>query len=238
MAAGLAATPLHAQVRDTARAAARTGTGRATAQARAAQDTTARDTVAPVKPLPLSGTIVLSASLGRLSFGAFQTQGVELSALDSLGNALETQSFERTLGAGGAYSAAMGVTYWATERWGARIEAGWSRPRLAASLSRAGQAYRFQHGGTGEPAAAFPLLSAAAEALFRLPIRHPVYTPYVLAGAGLRRYGAVSDTTALPAGGRTAFTRPRIVFMTLFGLGALVRLHGDHWLLQVEFQHR
>jgi hypothetical protein len=222
--------PVQAQARDSARAA----TGQ-----QAAQDTAAADTVPPPRPLHLAGTLILSGSLGRLSFGAFQAQSVDMSPLDSLGNPLDTQSFERTLGGGSATSAFVGLTYWASERWGGRVEAAWAKPQVQPSLDRAGEAYRFQHGGTAEKAAAsFSLLSVTAVGLFRLPFQHPVYTPYALVGAGLRRYGAVSDTAALPAGARAAFANRRTVFVGLFGAGALVRLRGDRWLLQVEFQHR
>jgi hypothetical protein len=221
------ANPLCAQVRDTA------------AAPRAGQDTATADTVPPPKPLHLAGMLTVSGSLGRLSFGAFQTQSVDMSTLDSLGTPVEPQSFQRTLGAGSATSAFVGLTYWPSERWGARLEAAWAKPQVRASVSRAGQEYLFQHGGTLEEASgAFSLVSLTAVGLFRLPVQHPVYTPYALLGAGVRHYGAVSDTALLPAGARAAFAEGRTVFLGLFGVGAFVRLHGDRWLLQIEFQHR
>ncbi len=230
-----AAVPLHAQVRDTTAAA----TPQAARPDTATQDTAAADTTPPPKPLHLAGTFELSGSLGRLSFGTFQSQSVDMTPLDSLGAPLGTQSFERSLGAGSATSVFFGLTYWASERWGARLEAAWAKPVVRASLDRTAQAFRYEHGGSPESASgSFSVVSLMAAGLFRLPVEHPVYTPYALVGAGVRRYGAVSDTAALPAGGRTAFLRDRTVFMGLFGVGALVRLHGDRWLLQVEFQHR
>lgn len=224
------AQPLHAQVRDTAKAD--------TLQ-QARRDTAAADTTPPPEPLHLAGTFQLAGSLGRLSFGTFQRQSVDMSPLDSLGAPVETQSFQRTLGASSATSAFLGLTYWASERWGARIEGAWAKPQVQASLPKAAQAYLYQYGGQAENASgAFSLLSVTATGLFRLPVEHPVYTPYALVGVGFRHYGAVSDTAALPAGARVAFSRSRTVFVGLFGVGALVRLHGDRWLLQLEFQHR
>lgn len=230
-AAALAAAPLHAQVRDTARSVT---------PGKTPQDTASADTAPPPpKPLHLAGTLALSGSLGRLSFGTLQAQSVDMSLLDSLGTPVETQSFQRTLGAGSATTAFLGLTYWASERWGTRVEAAWAKPQVRPSLDRAGQQYRYEHGGTAETASGtFSMLSVTAAGLFRLPIEHPVYTPYAIVGAGLRRYGAVSDTAALPAGARAAFAQSRTVFTGFFGAGALVRLHGDRWLLQVEFQHR
>lgn len=223
----MAGAPLQAQVRDTT--AVKTG-----------QDTAAADTVPPPKPLHLAGTLTLSGSVGRLSFGAFQAQSVDMSTLDTLGAPVGApQSFERTLGAGTTTSAFVGLTYWGSERWGARLEGAWARAQVRPSLSRAGQKYRYEHGGTAETeSGAFTMLSVTAVGLYRLPLLHPVYTPYALVGAGVRHYGAVSDTALLPAGARVAFSEGRTVFLGLFGLGAFVRLHGDRWLLQIEFQHR
>lgn len=197
----------------------------------AAADTGAQGAAPSFEALELAGSLVVGGSLARQGSGMFQTQLVDVARLDTLGAVRETRRFGRELGAATAYGPAVVLTGWLTETWGVRVQGslGWSD--LHVGYTNGGTDY-LEEAASREPAQGrLSVRDAAASVLFRLPVRHPFYTPYALAGLGVRQYDAGGS---LPPGADSAFAGgARSVLEAMIGVGAYVPV-GKHLLLQLE----
>lgn len=197
----------------------------------AAADSAAAAAPAPLELLRLGRSLVLSGSLARQASGLFQTQMVDVARLDTLGAVRESRTFGRELGAGTAYGPAVAVTGWLNETWGVRLEASLGRPALRVGYTNGGSDYLEEAASPESPRGRLSVREAGGSILFRLPVRHPFYTPYALVGLGVLQYDAGGP---LSPGADSAFAGgARSLLSGTVGLGAYVPV-GKRFLLQLE----
>jgi hypothetical protein len=102
---------------------------------------------------------------------------------------------------------------------------------LRVGYADGGKDYLEEAGASEAGRGRLSIREADAAILFRLPVRHPFYTPYAVMGVGVRQYDAGGT---LSPGADSAFAGgPASALAATVGLGAYVPF-GKRFLLQLE----